>query len=99
MASFPRSGVRQSNVTPRAAPLAGGDYRSGAPGGPGDGERHRPRTVPPRCEVVVYGVHLMFGFTLPVQLKTAMVSQPLPLLLMSAGSQPLPVTAYQVGSQ
>lgn len=50
-------------------------------------------------QVAPYGVHLMFGFTLPVQLKTAMLSQPLPLLLMSAGFHPLPVTAYQVGSQ
>ena len=41
----------------------------------------------------------MFGFTWPVQLKVAMLSQPSPLLLMSAGSQPLPGTAYQVGSQ
>ncbi|CAM5734451.1 hypothetical protein SALBM311S_12320 [Streptomyces alboniger] len=58
--------------------------------------RRRCRSSP---NSVSYGAHLMFGFTWPVQLKMAMLSQPFPLLVMSAGSHPLPVTAYQVGSQ
>ncbi len=45
------------------------------------------------------GVQRTFGLMRPLQSKTAMLSQPLPLPLMSAGSQPLPGTAYQVGSQ
>lgn len=46
-----------------------------------------------------YGVHLKLGFTWPVQSKMAMLSQPSPVPLMFAGSQPLPLMAYQVGSQ
>jgi len=57
------------------------------------------KAVPLIAELPLYGVHLTFGFTWPVQLKMAMLSQPFPLLAMLAGSHPLPVTAYQVGSQ
>ena len=46
-----------------------------------------------------HGVQRTPGFTRPDQSKTAMLSQPFPVPLMFAGSQPLPGTAYQVGSQ
>jgi fructokinase len=55
---------------------------------------------PPRSGRWSYGVQRMVGLTWPVQSKVAMLSQPLPLLLILAGSQPLPAAApYQVGSQ
>jgi hypothetical protein len=46
-----------------------------------------------------YDVQLTALLNTPVQLNTAMLSQPSPELVMSAGSQPLPGTAVQVGSQ
>ena len=66
-------------------PLCYPDATRGGPGGPPHPAR--------------YGVQRMDGLTRPVQSNVAMLSQPLPEPLMSAGSQPLPGTAYHVGSQ